>query len=138
VMSKRIKGRQRKERRKGARLCSTGQSSATHRIVRSTVHPTLCSRVFLATSAIIHRTVRVRRQTVRCTTRAMATCHVDQGPTVIWRTRLSGAPKKTIQSGDFLSRPVHVLFTIWWCTGLSGAPTNRRQELPTKWSSNSS
>jgi hypothetical protein len=25
---------------------------------------------------------------------------------------------------------------VRWCTGLSGAPTDRRQELPTKWRSN--
>jgi hypothetical protein len=58
VKSKRIKGRQRKERRKGAGLRSTGRSGATHRTVRCVpdnrcmVHPTLCSWVFLATSAI--------------------------------------------------------------------------------------
>jgi hypothetical protein len=64
-----------------------------HRTVWCMVRPTLCSRVFLATSAIIHRTVcarcrtvrarrqmvRARRRTVRCTSRATATCHVDQG-----------------------------------------------------------
>jgi hypothetical protein len=27
---------------------------------------------------------------------------------------------------------------VRWCTGLSGAATDRRQELPTKWRSNSS
>jgi hypothetical protein len=27
---------------------------------------------------------------------------------------------------------------VQWCTGLSGAPTDRRQELPTRWSSNGS
>ena len=32
------------------------------------------------------------------------------------------------------SSTVHVR----WCIGLSGAPTNRRQELPTKWRSNGS
>jgi hypothetical protein len=30
------------------------------------------------------------------------------------------------------------LFTVRWCTGLSGAPTDKRQLLPTKWSSNGS
>jgi hypothetical protein len=28
--------------------------------------------------------------------------------------------------------------TVWWCTGLSGAPLDRRQELPTKLISNDS
>ena len=94
MKSKRIKGRQRKEQRKGAGLRSTGRSAATHRIVRSIFQQTLYSRVFLATSAIIHRTVRARRRTVRSTSRATAICHVDQEPTVIWRTRPSGAPQK--------------------------------------------
>jgi hypothetical protein len=92
-----------------------------HRTVWCTVRPTLCSRVFLATSAIIHRTVRARRRTVRCISRATATCHVDQGPTVIWRIGPSGAPHRTVrcpteketnQSDDSLPRPVLVLFTI--------------------------
>ena len=91
---KRIKGRQRKERRKGAGLRSTGRSGV-HQTLRCTVCQTLCSRVFLATSAIIHRTVRVRRWTVWCTSRATATCHVNQEPTIIWRTRPSGAPHRT-------------------------------------------
>jgi hypothetical protein len=30
------------------------------------------------------------------------------------------------------------MFTVRWCTGLSGAPTDRRQLFPTKWSSNDS
>jgi hypothetical protein len=98
----------------------TGQSGV-HRTVRCTVSPTLCSRGFLATSTIIHRTVRTRRRTVRCNNRATTTCHVDQGPTVIWRTRPSDAPHRTVrcpteketnQSGDSLSRPVLVLFTV--------------------------
>jgi hypothetical protein len=71
----------------------TGQSGV-HRTVWCTVRPTLCSRVFLATSAIIHQTVHARRRTIRCTSHAMTTCHVDQGPTVIWRTEPSGAPQK--------------------------------------------
>jgi hypothetical protein len=68
--------------------------SGVHRTVRCTIHQTLCSWVFLATSAIIHRTVRVRRRTVRCTNHATATYHVDQEPTVIWRIGPSGAPQK--------------------------------------------
>jgi hypothetical protein len=32
----------------------------------------------------------------------------------------------------------HTLFTMRWCTGQSGAPTDRRQLLPSKWSSNGS
>jgi hypothetical protein len=56
------------------------------------------------------------------------------------RTRLSGVPR-----GSWLQRSAspekegdRVLFTDRWCTGLSGAPTDRRQLLPSKWSSNGS
>jgi hypothetical protein len=93
VKSKRIKGRQRKERREGAGLRSTEQSGV-HRTVWCTVRQTLCSRVFLATSAIIHRTVCARHRTIRCTSRATTTFHIDQEPTVIWRTGPSGALQK--------------------------------------------
>jgi hypothetical protein len=98
------------------------EQSGVHRTVWCTVRQTLCSRVFLATSTIIHRTVRARRRTVRCTSRATTTCHVDQEPTVIWRTGPSGAPHRTVrcpieketnQSDDSLPRPALILFTVW-------------------------
>jgi hypothetical protein len=68
-------------------------------------------------------------------------------PMVTWRTRRSGTPHRTVrcpieneisQSGDSLPCTVRALFTVRRATGQSGAPTNRRQELPTKWSSNGS
>jgi hypothetical protein len=62
-----------------------------------------------------HRTIRCAPDTIRC---AKGT----KGSTV-------GFVIKGKKSGT-----VHVR----WCTGLSGAPTGRRQELPTKWSSNGS
>jgi hypothetical protein len=70
----------------------TGQSGV-HRIVRC-VHRTVRCKVCelialecsLATSTINHRTVRTRRRTVRCSSRATATCHVDE------RQRSYGAP----------------------------------------------
>jgi hypothetical protein len=99
---------------------TTGQSGV-HRTVWCTVRPTRCSRVFLATSTIIHWTVRARRQTVRCTSRATVTCHVDQGQLSygapdrsVPHTGQSGAPteKETNQSGDSLPCPVLVLITV--------------------------
>jgi hypothetical protein len=110
-----------KKHRKGAGLRSTGRSGATHRTVRCTVCPTICSWGFLAKSAIIHRAVRVRYRTVQCTSRATTSCHIGLGPTVTWRTEQSGAPHRTVQcptevetnqSSDSLSRPVCVLFTV--------------------------
>jgi hypothetical protein len=60
-------------------------------------------------------TVTMPHRTVRC---AKGT----EGSTV-------GFARKGKESGT-----VHVR----WCTGLSGVPTGRRQELPTKWRSNNS
>jgi hypothetical protein len=50
-------------------------------------------------------------------------CHKGYG----WQR--SASPKK---EGN------RALFNVWWCTGLSGAPANRRQQGPSKWSSNDS
>jgi hypothetical protein len=62
-----------------------------------------------------HRTVRCAPDSVRC---AKGT----KGSTV-------GFARKGKKSGT-----IHVR----WCIGLSGAPIDRRQELPTKWRSNGS
>jgi hypothetical protein len=62
-----------------------------------------------------HRTVRCAPESVRC---AKGT----KGSTV-------GFARRGKKSGTFHVR---------WCTRLSGAPTDRRQELPTKWRSNGS
>ena len=118
-----------------------------HRIVRCKVCELVALGCSLATSTINHRTVRTWHRTVQCSSRAMATCHDDErqrsygapdGP--VPHTRRSGAPQKkeTSQSGDSLSRPVLILFIVRCATEQFGAPTNRRQELPTKWSSNGS
>ena len=60
--------------------------------------------------------------------------------TVQCATGLSGVPR-----GSWLQRSAspdkggnHALFIVRWCTGLSGAPTDRRQLWPSKWSSNGS
>jgi hypothetical protein len=113
VKSKRSKRKQRKKQGKCAELRSTGQSGV-HQTVRCTVQPNSLLSGFQPTSAKIHRTVRARRRTVRCTSRATATCHIGLGPTVMWCTGRSGAPTEaeTNQSGDSLSRPACVVFTV--------------------------
>jgi hypothetical protein len=63
----------------------------------------------------LHRTVRCAPDSVRC---AKGT----KGSTVSFA-----------KEGN-KSCTIHVR----WCTGLSGAPTDRRQELPTKWRFNGS
>jgi hypothetical protein len=67
-------------------------------------------------------TVTRPHRTVRCATRLL---DVPRGS---WMQRSASREKE----GD------HTLFPVRWCTGLSGAPTDRRQLLPSKWSSNDS
>jgi hypothetical protein len=70
----------------------TGQSSVhqtvrwVHRTVRCKVCELVALGCSLATSIINHRTVHTWRRTVRCSSRATATCHVDE------RQRSYGAP----------------------------------------------
>jgi hypothetical protein len=64
-----------------------------HRTVRCMVRPTSYSREFQPTSAIIYWTVRVERQTVRCASYPMASCHVGRGPMITWCTGRSGVPQ---------------------------------------------
>jgi hypothetical protein len=68
------------------RLVCTGRSEANHRTIRCKVCELIDLGFFLATSAKNHRTVRARRRTVRCSSRATAICHVDE------RQRSHGAP----------------------------------------------
>jgi hypothetical protein len=102
--------------------------TAQHRTVRCTVCPTCCSRGFQPTSAKIHRTVCTRRRTVRCTSRATASCHVGPGPTVIWCTGRSDAPqkRKPIRRFSVASSARTIRCSV--CTGQSGAPAHRRQQ----------
>jgi hypothetical protein len=67
-------------------------------------------------------TVTRPHQTVRCASNKVRCAKWTEGSTV-------GFAKEGNKSGT-----VHVRC----CTGLSGAPTDRRQELPTKWRSNGS
>jgi hypothetical protein len=102
----------------------TGQSGM-HRTVQCTVRPNLCSWVFLVLSVIIHRTVRMRprtvcarHRTVRCTSRATTTYHVDQGPTIIWHTRPSGAP----QNRKSPNQAILCCILCTYCSLSGGAP----------------
>ena len=140
MKSKRNKGRKRKKHRKGAGLRSTGRSGATHRIVRCTVRQTLCSRVF--PSYIGYNSPNSPCEASDSPMYQPCNDYLPRRPRanshMAHQTVRCPTEKETIQSSDSLSRPVHVLFTVRWCTRLSGAPTDRRQELPTKWSSNGS
>jgi hypothetical protein len=119
------------------------EQSGVHQTVRCTVHPTLCSWGLLAMSAIIHRTVHARRWTVRCTSCATATCHVDQGQRSygapdrpVPDTGPSGAPHKRKPTNQVIL--CHVLCSYYLLSGVHRTVRcahGRRQELPTKWSS---
>jgi hypothetical protein len=66
-------------------------------------------------------------------------CHVGLGPTVKWCTGRSGAPKTGKQPiRDSLPAPSLRIVHCPVCTGQSGAPADRRQLEPSKWSSNDS
>jgi hypothetical protein len=56
-------------------------------------------------------------------------CPVRQGD-----RGLNGRLRQKRKEIEHRTRTVHVR----WCTGLSGAPPDRRQELPSKWNSNGS
>jgi hypothetical protein len=66
--------------------------------------------------------VRRAHQIIRCATGLSSVARAS------WLQR-SASPEK---EGN------RALFTVRWCTGLSGAPTDKRQLWPSKWSSNGS
>jgi hypothetical protein len=77
-----------------------------------------------------HTKGRQRNQRATCGPRQRSEC----------RTGLSGVPR-----ASWLQRSIspqkegnHALFPVQWCTGLSSAPTDRRQLWPSKWNSNGS
>jgi hypothetical protein len=76
--------------------------------------------VFLATSAINHRTVRARRRTVRCSSRATTICHVDE------RQRSHGAPDGPVphKKGN---QPIRG-FSAAFCAHTFHCPVHRRTE----------
>jgi hypothetical protein len=90
----------------------------------------------LATSTINHRKVRARRRTVWCSSCATATSHVNKNQ------RSYGAPGGPVphrrgnqpNRGFSIASCARIVYCPV-CTGQFGAPTNIRQELPTKWSS---
>jgi hypothetical protein len=114
VKSKRIKGRQRKERRKGAGLRSTGRSGATHRIVRCTVRQTLCSRVF--PSYIGYNSPNSPCEASDSPMYQPCNDYLPRRPRanghMAHRTVRCPIEKETNQSGNSLPRPVLVLFTV--------------------------
>jgi hypothetical protein len=75
-----------------------------------------------AGDAWLEPTVTRPHQTIRCAPDSIRCAKGTEGSTV-------GFARKGKKSGT-----VHVR----WCTGVSGAPTNRRQKLPTRWRSNGS
>jgi hypothetical protein len=97
-------------------------------------------------SAKNHRTVRcapdcpVSHQRPRQRSAARSAGDTWTEPTVTRPHRTVRCAKGTKGSTIGFARRGNKSCTIHvrWCTGLSGAPVDRRQELPTKWRSNGS
>jgi hypothetical protein len=132
VKSKRIKGRQRKDRRKGAGLRSTGWSSATHRTVRcapdSPVHDPPNSLLSGFPGYVGYNSSDSPREAPNSPVYQPCNGYLPRRPRandhMAHRTVWCPTEKETTQSGDSLPRPVHVLFIVRWCTGLSGGAPN--------------
>jgi hypothetical protein len=100
----------------------------------------------LGAAAKIHRTIRcapdcpVSQQRPRQRSAAQSAGDAWPEPTVSWRTGLSGAhwtvsgtPRGPRGNGRLHQKRKDIAHRtstvhVWWCTGLSGAPTSRRQE----------
>jgi hypothetical protein len=131
-------------------LESTGRSGATHLTVQcahdSPVHgPTERAAIGKKKHllAINHRIVRAEYRTIWCTSRPTVSWHVGWSQrstsapdSLVPPTRRSGAPQKMKSA----NQAIHIRCTMQCpvCTGQSGAPANRRQSTPSKWSSNGS
>jgi hypothetical protein len=129
-----------KETKKNVLLRCTGRSAADHRTVRCTV----CELVALG---FLPGYVGYKSPDSPVLQPCNDYLPRRREPTVTWLTRRSGAPHRTVwcptekeisQSEDSLPCTVRILFIVRCTTGHSSAPMNRRQELPTKWSSNGS
>jgi hypothetical protein len=104
------------------RLKFTGLSGGAPDCLVSQQRPRQRSTARSAGDAWREPTVTRPHRTVRCALDSVWCAKGTKGSTV-------GFARKEKESGT-----VHVR----WCTGLTGASTGRRQELPTKWRSNSS
>jgi hypothetical protein len=91
--------------------------------------------------AKIYRTVRcapdcpVSQQHLRQRLAAQSSGDAWPEPTVSWRIGLSGAPRGPRGNGQLRQKRKEVTHRtstvhVRWCTGLSGAPPDRRQEMP--------
>jgi hypothetical protein len=138
----------------------TGQCSVCSRhylVSRLACRRTRCSRELLGTLRLkftglsgVHRTVRwansAHTNGRQCNQRAINDWRVARAnglqaapDCLVCHRTVRCANRTTAATVDFAkqgkkSHLVHVR----WCTELSDAPTNTRQELPTKWSSNGS
>jgi hypothetical protein len=121
VKSKRIKGRQRKERRKGARLRSTGPSGATHCTVwcalDSPVHGPPNSFLSCFPGYVSYNSPDSPREAPNSPLyqpcNGYLPCRPRANSHMAHRTVRCPIEKETNQSGDSLPHPALVLFTVW-------------------------
>jgi hypothetical protein len=118
-----------RQRTRRSREKAEGSSAKNHRTVRcapncpvSHQRPRQWSTTRSVGDTWTEAMVTRQHRTDRCTPDSVRCAKVTKGSKV-------GFTRRGKKSGT-----VHV----WWCTGLSGAPVGRRQELPTKWISNGS
>jgi hypothetical protein len=115
-------------------LSGIAKDAATkiHRTVRCAPDCSVCTGLFGASTA--------STPTVGSSISAKSTGDAWPEPTVtrphrtVWCTK--GTTDATV--GFAKQGKKSCIVHVQWCTGLSCAPTDRRQELPTKWSSNDS
>ena len=100
----------------------TGQSGGAPDYPMSHQRPTPTVGYAINRRHVAEPTVTRPHRSIRCALDSVRCAKGTKGSTV-------GFARKGRRSDT-----VHVR----WCTGLSGAPSGRRQKLPTKWSSNSS
>jgi hypothetical protein len=121
VKSKRIKGRQRKERRKGAGLRSTGWSGATHRTVRWAPNCPVCglpnSLLSGFSGYVGYNLPNSPREALDSPVYHSCKGYLPRRPRanghMAHQTVWCPTEKEINQSGDSLSRTVLVLFTVW-------------------------
>jgi hypothetical protein len=121
VKSKRIKGRKRKERRKGAGLRSTGRSGATHRTVRWAPNFLVCGLPNSLLSGfpgyVGYNSPDSPREALDSPVYQSCNGYLPRRPRanshMAHQTVWCPTEKETNQSGDSLPRTVLVLFTVW-------------------------
>jgi hypothetical protein len=122
-----------RRRTRRSREFTDGTAAKIHRTVRCAPDYLVCTRLSgEPTTSAANGRQRDQRATRGPSQQSLGRtrqCLVLQG-----YRRSNGRLRQKRKEIGHQTRTVHV----WWCTGLSGAPPDRRQELPSKWNSKGS